>query len=269
MKITNTYPGEIVRVTVGSEVHGVVSDSDDHDELGVYIPAPTGVLGLVEEEHHIARTAWERTGTGKSSPNQPRSQAGDTDLTLYALRKYAKLAVNGNPSIILLFFVPRKFTIYENSWGRLLRSHGDLFLSKDAGRKFLGYLQAQKERMLGTRGQKSVKRPELIEKYGFDTKFAYHAIRLGHQGIELMKSGHISLPMPEELRTFLSHVRRGTYTEAQIIAHVDEVERELLDAYKNCKLPATPYADRINWLITNMHREYWEENYGRATNNHH
>jgi len=49
-------------------------------------------------------------------------------------------------------------------------------VSKRAGRGYLGYLRGQKERLLGTRGQKRVNRPELVEAHGFDTKYAMHAL---------------------------------------------------------------------------------------------
>ena len=49
-----------------------------------------------------------------------------------------------------------------------------VILSKRAGRGYHGYLRGQKERLLGTRGQKRVNRPELVDAHGFDTKYAMH-----------------------------------------------------------------------------------------------
>ena len=54
-------------------------------------------------------------------------------------------------------------------------------------------MQRQRERMIGTRGQMNVTRPELISKYGYDTKYAGHLVRLGYQGIEVMLSGGLTL----------------------------------------------------------------------------
>jgi hypothetical protein len=39
-------------------------------------------------------------------------------------------------------------------------------------------------------------RPELVAVHGYDTKYAMHALRLGLQGIELLSTGRITLPVP-------------------------------------------------------------------------
>ena len=58
--------------------------------------------------------------------------------------------------------------------------------------------------MTGERGQKNVNRPELVEKYGFDTKHAGHMVGLGFQGIEHLETGYITLPMPEDHRSVVT-----------------------------------------------------------------
>ena len=52
--------------------------------------------------------------------------------------------------------------------------------------------------------------------YGFDTKYAMHMLRLGFQGVELLTTGRLSLPMREPERSFLLDVRRGKVDEADI-----------------------------------------------------
>ena len=54
-------------------------------------------------------------------------------------------------------------------------------MSRLAGGRFLGYLQAQKAGMTGAAGAHP-NRPELVAEHGYDTKFAMHALRLGVQG---------------------------------------------------------------------------------------
>src|SRR5688572_31106775 len=44
-------------------------------------------------------------------------------------------------------------------------------------------------------------RPELEEMYGFDTKYAMHMLRLGFQGVELLTTGRLNLPMRSEEHT--------------------------------------------------------------------
>jgi hypothetical protein len=82
--------------------------------------------------------------------------------------------------------------------GEELRALAPLIASRRAGHAFLGYLQAQKQRLLGTRGQKRVRRPELVARDGYDSKYAMHLCRLGYQGLEFVQTGRLTLPMPED-----------------------------------------------------------------------
>jgi hypothetical protein len=88
----------------------------------------------------------------------------------------------------------------------------------------------RKERLLGSRGQR-VNRPELLEVHGFDTKYARHAARLGYQGLELLESGWLTLPMPKPERSCVMAIRTGR-SFADAIAEIEEVERQLADALR-------------------------------------
>src|SRR5439155_1319837 len=88
--------------------------TDDRDEMGIAVEPPEQVIGLTEFEQHIHRTAEERLKHNPSSDQRwhgrtPPSQAGDLDLTVYSLRKYTRLAANGNPTVQILLFVKPSF----------------------------------------------------------------------------------------------------------------------------------------------------------------
>jgi hypothetical protein len=69
-------------------------------------------------------------------------------------------------------------------------------LRATVGSTIHGNLHGQKERLLGSRGQR-VNRPELVQAHGYDTRYAMHAARLGYQGLELLETGELTLPMPD------------------------------------------------------------------------
>jgi uncharacterized protein len=113
--------------------------------------------------------------------------------------------------------------VHCDSIGHELRSLAPQIISRRVQGPYLGYLQAQKQRLTGERGQKRIHRPELEEMYGFDTKYAMHMLRLGFQGVELLTTGRLSLPMREperavsarraageDQRTGLPHTSRRT-----------------------------------------------------------
>ena len=150
-----------------------------------------------------------------------------------------RLALKGNPTILLLF-TPDDQLVHCDSVGSELRALTPAIISRRVQGPFLGYLQAQKQRLTGERGQKRIHRPELEEMYGFDTKYTMHMLRLGFQGVELLTTGHLSLPMREPARSYLLDVRRGKVTEEECLARADELEQELTDLRTTSPLPEEP-----------------------------
>ena len=71
-------------------------------------------------------------------------------------------------------------------------------MSRLAASRYLGYLRGQKAAMTGEPGAHT-NRPELVAVHGYDTKYAMHALRLGLQGIELLSTGRITLPVPNQI----------------------------------------------------------------------
>ena len=153
----------------------MLGGTDDRDEKGVCVEPCRYVVGFGKLEQWVHRSAAEREGRAGA-----RSQAGDLDLTIYSLRKWARLALQGNPTVLLLLYLPDDAVVIRTSVGQQLQKLAPAFASRNAGKRFLGYLEAQRQRLVGERGQRDVNRVELIEQFGYDTKYAMHLIRLGH-----------------------------------------------------------------------------------------
>lgn len=238
--------GTILRVRTGSGVHGVSTGSSDLDEVGVCIEPPEYVVGLKQFEQYTYRTAADRTGKPDA-----RSQAGDLDLTVYSLRKYMRLALNGNPSIIETLFTPDEHVIQRNWLGAELQAMATSIVSKEAIPRYIGYLLAQKRSLESHDGKgRDVTRPELIERYGFDTKFAGHMIRLGMQGIEVAMDGRITLPMPAYAAKLVTDIRTGTYTMDQTLRMASAYLDTLRELETASGLPDHPDRDAMDqWLI--------------------
>ena len=168
-----------------------------------------------------------------------------------------RLALKGHPTVLLLLFVPAELTLVETELGRRLRQLRQAIVSKRAGRGYLGYLRGQKERLLGTRGQKRVNRPELVEAHGFDTKYAMHALRLGYQGLELLETGRLTLPMPEPERSNVMGVRLGQRSFDEVLAEIDEIERRLEAALEQTALPDSPDDDAVDAFLVEAYRQAW------------
>ncbi len=194
----------ILLVEVGSTAHGTgLVGGEDHDEMGVVIERADEALGGDERGF---RTVMQRT-----QPDGTRSGPGDTDRTLHSLRRFVRLAASGNPSTLMAMWAP---VLYATEAGHELQGLGGAFVGRHAIPRYRGYMQAQAMRLLGLRGGGHGRRggggrTELVEEHGDDTKYAMHAARLGFQGIELLTTGALRLPIEGEPAEWLRAVRRG------------------------------------------------------------
>lgn len=250
-----------LRCEVGSGLHGIADGTpNDRDEMGVCLEPYQAAFGLrFQFEQHIYRTAAEREGR-----HDAPSQVGDLDLTVYSLRKWARLAMDGNPSMLLLLFAPPSHTVTCDARGHQLRELAPAFASKQAGARFLGYLQQQRQRLLGERGQKNVNRRELVEKYGYDTKYAGHMLRLGAQGVEFMTTGCLQLPMSDPWRSRILDVRQGRVDINEVLTQAGELERHLKDLCSSSPLPDHPETERIERWVLERYWQHWSGTYGHA-----
>jgi predicted nucleotidyltransferase len=207
----------------GSQLHGAkLEGTDDTDWYGVFIEPPHLALGIDSEEHFVYTTGGERGG------NKPT----DTDVCLYSLRKWARLAAKGNPSVLHFLFAPATFE--HVAWCRFA-INPSMFLAKSHLGQFLGYANAQLQRLLNLRGQKDCHRPFLEEQHGYDTKYAMHIIRLLGEAKEYMESGRIMLPRPNADE--LIAIRNGKYKLFELTEWADTLEREAIAARDKSSLP--------------------------------
>jgi predicted nucleotidyltransferase len=244
----------ILRALVGSTVHGLnVQDGvEDRDEMGVLVEPFEAVVGFRSFEQFIYRTAAEREGK-----QDAKSRAGDLDLVIYSLRKYLRLCLSGNPTMMLPLFAPPHAVIVCTPLGEELRTLAPAIASRRAGHAFLGYLRAQKQRLRGERGQMRVRRPELVARDGYDSKYAMHLCRLGYQGLEFVRSGRLTLPMAEPERGWLYRLRQGEIPFAEMQARADEIEAALEAAIPASPLPEEPDQPAVEAWMQSAYRRVW------------
>lgn len=256
--------GMILRVQVGSGVHGTsIGGQDDRDEMGITPEPARFVTGLarvprgLSEDRHIAfeqfqrHTVWDRPG-GLAN----RSGPGDLDVVVYSARKWCRLALAGNPTVLLALFVPDEEVVMRDEAGAELVDNAHRLVSRLAADRFLGYLRAQRDAMTGRTAPRT-HRPELVAEHGYDTKFAMHALRLGVQGEELFTTGRITLPVPEPHLSRLCAVRRGEVPLDEVLPAIDRAERRLEDLHDSPVLPVQPDRAWVGDWLHRRHLEYW------------
>lgn len=243
MNIADIEKNLIMLFEYGSTAQGTNNEDSDLDLMGIVVEPKNQVIGL---------TQWEQVQIKTALPGQ-RSGADDTDKTIYSLRKWARLAARGNPTVLAALFVPE----YEilTHLGEALLENRELFISKEAGHRHLGYMRSQREAMTGMRNKRT-NRPELVHKFGYDSKFAGHMIRLGIQGFELMNSGKITMPMPEA-QTILD-IRAGKMTKEEVLELSEHIESALVKEIELSGLPEKTDPAKLDELLINLHEMAWE-----------
>jgi predicted nucleotidyltransferase len=240
---------EIIRAEVGSTIHGVGKPgAEDRDEMGVCIEPPSHVIGLEVFEQYIYRTAKERTGM-----QDAKSLPGDLDLTVYSLRKYLRLAAKGNPTVLLLLFVPEDRLVTQTPLGKELQALAPSIVSRSAGSQFLGFLTAQKQRLLKERGT-----AHMPKRSDGGAKYAAHMLRLGYQGIEFLTTGRITLPMPEPEREIVYRCKMGEMDYNQVLNSVGQMEYELRDLLTTSPLQETPDREVVNDFLVSAYTRRWD-----------
>lgn len=237
--------GTILKIVSGSHMYGINTPDSDKDYIGICIPTKDYILGM-----HKFEQLEERTNPSSSDKKNIKS---DNDYTCYSLSKFIKLAYDNNPNILEVLFVPKESIIYCDNLGKQLLSHGKLFVSKRAFYKFMGYAIAQKRKLI-------TKQPEglrtiIVEKHGYDTKYASHLIKLLYFGIEILRTG--KLTFPTEHRKYLIQIKNGEWPLSQIIDKAIYLESYLEEALKSSTLPEYPNIEEISQLQINLIESFW------------
>ena len=240
------YLDSLIHLFVGgSELHGAkVKDTDDLDIYGVYLEPPELVLGLEKQEFYV----WSTAG------DERRNGPDDIDVCLYSLRKWAGLAAKGNPTA-LHFLFSRNYAPRPESWEELVK-HRDVFLSRQASTQFRGFAEAQLRRLQGIGAGKKGQRHELIGAHGYDIKAAMHVIRLLNEGVELMRSGTITLPRPE--KDLLITIRTGSYGSLDRLLNLaNTLFAELEQAETQSVLPEKVDRRKVSALLSETYLRFW------------
>lgn len=175
-------------------------------------------------------------------------------MCLYSLRKWAGLAAKGNPTA-LHFLFSKNYAFKPEPWNDVL-NHRDVFISRNASKQFRGFAETELRRLQGIGVGKKGQRHELIGAHGYDIKAAMHVIRLLNEGIELMRSGAITLPRPE--KELLITIRTGNYGSLDRVLNLaNQLFAELDNAETESRLPEKVDRTKISAVVSRSYLSFW------------
>jgi len=228
----------------GSRMHGgQLQDGADRDVFGLFVQPPEKILGVDAYEHFVHHTGQGPRGTNTT---------GDSDVCLYGLQKWAHLACKGNPSVLSFLFA--QALLAKAPWTELVK-RPEIFLARSHIGAFLGYANAQLERLYGARGQKNCHRPFLEQQHGYDTKYAMHIVRLLLEARELMEFGHITYPNPH--KDLLIEIRKGAFKMHEVVDMANGLEVEALEALNRSPLPEKVDRALVSKAMAKAYRDFW------------
>jgi hypothetical protein len=164
------------------------------------------------------------------------------------------LAAKGNPTALHFLFAPNSAPKQE-PWKSILDDR-HVFLSRQAASQFRGFADAQVRRLKGIGTGKKGQRDELIGAHGYDIKAAMHVIRLLNEGIELMRTGTITLPRPE--KELLVTIRTGNYGPLERgVELANSLFAQLEQAEIESRLPEKVDKLEVSKLVSKTYLQYW------------
>lgn len=229
----------ILRVVTGSHAYGLNTPTSDIDEKAIIIEPMDEVCGL-----------------GEPWGGKVYSQDGSEDFEVFGLRKFLRLALKGNPTVTEILFIEGGI---KTVVGFELQMMAPYIVSRQAGKAYLGFMEAQRKRLTGERGNAGhgVMREELIAEHGFDTKFAMHMLRLGLQGCELLTTGQLQLPINGKDRDYLLSVRNGKVPLDACFERQRELEAKLKSLLDNSSVQEQPRTAEVEkWMLDVYSREW-------------
>lgn len=95
--------------------------------------------------------------------------------------------------------------------------------------------------------QRNPKRSALEADHGYDTKHAYHLVRLLRMGKEILLEGRVEVKRSDAAE--LLEIRNGKYSYKELMSLVDGLRNDVEAAKNKSPLPVQPDREKINQLL--------------------
>lgn len=243
----------------GSQAYAVTSDNSDNDVVGYCFPLKTEVFPHLRENyiHGFGRQIQRFNDWTEHHCLVPGTKKS-YDFTVYSIVKYFQLAMENNPNIIDTLFLPQRCILHNTEAANIVRENRKLFLHKGAWHKFKGYAYSMLHKIDLKVNSTNPKRAKDIEENGYDTKFAYHLVRLLLECEQILIEHDLDLERNKEQ---LKSIRRGEWTIDQLKEYFKTKELFLEGVYAESTLPHSPDENKIKKILL----QCLESHYGSLT----
>ncbi len=240
-------------VTMGSTVYGAALDNSDRDVYGFCVP-PRDII--------FPHLAGHIPNFGKSPPEfnvwtKHHIKDGDTewDFSVYSIIKYFSLVIGNNPNMLDTLWVASNHIIHMTEMAQHVRDNRRLFVHKGCYSKFRGYAMQQMHKIRSKDKPTNAKRLASYEKFGYDTKYAMHLVRLMMECEQILETHDMDLAKDAAL---YRKIRNGEWTLEYLEKWFSDKEKYLEELMNRTTIQ--PTVDDA--VVKNLLLECLEMHYG-------
>jgi predicted nucleotidyltransferase len=241
-------------VITGSVAYGASGDTSDMDIAGFCIPPKSDIFPHLRGEVFGFGRQIQRFEQYQQHHVDDPEHRKQYDFTIFSIVKFFQLCMENNPNMLDLLFTPQRCVLHCSKIGQIVRDNRKMFLSKECFPKFRGYMHAQLSKISQKTNSTNPKRADLIAKYGYDTKFASHVVRLGLECEQILEEGDLELDRNSEI---LKAIRRGEWSYDHIIHWAQNKETVLDTARAKSTLPLKPDEAAIKAVLMQCIEEHY------------
>jgi predicted nucleotidyltransferase len=216
----------------GSIAYAASDDASDMDIVGFCIPPKEIIFPHLTGEIPGFGTPTPKFEVFQKHHIDLKEHKKEVDLTIYSIVKFFQLAMENNPNMVDVMFLPRRCVLHSTPIYEHVRENRKLFLHKGSWHKFRGYAYSQLSKIKNGANKSN----EQI---------------LVHQDLDLECNGAI-----------LRSIRNGDWSLQKIEEWFSEKEKVLEDVYHTSTLQYSPNESIIKKVLL----ETLEMHYGTISN---
>jgi predicted nucleotidyltransferase len=243
----------------GSAAYGVSNDTSDMDCFGFCIPPREIVFPFTDGGRVYGfGTQEQRFRVWSEHHIQLPDQRKELDFSIYNIVDFMQLAMENNPNVLDVLFLPRRCILHSTKIAEHVREHRKEFLHKGAMGKLRGYAFSQISKIRNKTNSSNPKRAATIAEHGWDLKFGVHVVRLMLQCEQILVEHDLDIERNSEV---LKSIRRGEWTLEQLDSWFDVKEKSLETLHANSTLRDKPDEESLKRLLLDV----LEMHYGSLT----
>jgi uncharacterized protein len=246
----------MLETIVGSHAYGCQNDKSDYDIMAIVLPRHEHLYpqkyGFVLGFDNVPKFERKELKGKKILIGEKLFEAEWISLIEF----FVQAGLKGSPNLIECLFVKRELVTVGTKMGWYLRDNRRLFLSMRTFHAFKGYANGQMHR-IRQRNPETEERKALIAKHGYDTKMAYHTLRLLDQLEQILTTNDIDLMRNKEEHKLMRAGEWGDFDrfDKEFQKRMDYVS----ELSTKCALPQQPQDGALKKLLVEILEEHYSE----------